>query len=65
MYVPRKEGPFFDCWLIFAKMFTGVMYSFTEGLNWCIVILARPPVSLFSAYALANSQIEFRFGINN
>jgi hypothetical protein len=43
----------------------GYIYSFTEVLNWCIVILARSPVSLSSAYALANSQIEFRFRIIN
>jgi hypothetical protein len=34
-------------------------------LNRCTVVLARPPVNLFSAYALASSQIEFRFRINN
>jgi hypothetical protein len=34
-------------------------------LNRCTVTLARPPVILFSAYALASSQIEFRLRINN
>jgi hypothetical protein len=43
----------------------GYIYSFTEVLNWYIVILARSPVSLFSGYALANSQIEFKFRIIN